>query len=58
METLLIITKLTFLFIAVMLTSINIAKATYKDDISSSNFFLMTVGIVGFIALQFDLWKL
>lgn len=58
MDIILIVVKLTFLFIAIMLTSINITKVIYKDDISASNFFLMAVGVAGFITLQFDLWRL
>ena len=47
--------KIIFLFIAVWMTLVNTGKMWYKHAIPFLNFLLQTVGIVGFIVLQFNL---
>lgn len=49
--------KILFLFIGV-LYSINVsARVRYKSNISASHMIMMTVGIVGFVVLQFNLYQ-
>ena len=48
--------KVLFLFLGVLFSSTNLAKVYYKEVIPSGNFFLMTLGIVGFIVLQYGLY--
>ena len=47
--------KIVFLFIATYFTIVNIGRVCENMDISPSNILLQTIGIVGFIALQFNL---
>lgn len=47
--------KIAFLFVAVWFTIINTARAMCKQDLPPANIFVQTVGIVGFIVMQFDL---
>lgn len=49
--------KLICLFMAVFLGIITVAKMVYRDDISVQMFFLLTVSIVGFVVIQFELYK-
>lgn len=50
-----VILKIVFLFLAVWMTSVNLARLAYKNDIRGGHLFLMAIGIVGFIVLQFNL---
>ena len=47
--------KIIFLFIAVWMTLVNTANIWCKHAVPILNFLLQTVGIVGFIVLQFNL---
>lgn len=58
MDYILMTLKILFLFLAVRYTFVNLGQMYYKNTIPSGNTFWMAVGIVGFIVLQFDLWKL
>lgn len=49
------ILKLLFLSVAIFFTLVNTAKVFAKNSIPSVNFVYQTIGIVGFIALQFSL---
>jgi hypothetical protein len=49
------IVKVVALFIAVLFTLTNIVRVLYKNDIPVGNFLAMSIGIVVFIVLQFDL---
>lgn len=49
----LLVGKIIFLFIGVWFTLINVAKFTSRQSISAINFIIQTIGIVGFIVLQF-----
>jgi len=44
--------KLSFLFIAVFFTTVNISRIFYKQQIFPINFILQSIGITGFIWLQ------
>lgn len=47
--------KITFLFLAVWFSIINVGKIIYKDEVGAFNILIWAIGIVGFIALQFNL---
>ena len=47
--------KIVFLFIAIYFTIVNTGRVCENMDINPSNILLQTIGIVGFIALQFNL---
>jgi len=48
--------KIAFLFLGIFFSIVNFAKMTRKsEEISSISFILQTIGIVGFITLQFKL---
>lgn len=49
----LLLLKIAFLFTGIFFTVVNASRAYYKNVIPSSNFFLQTIGITGFIVLQF-----
>ena len=49
------ILKIIFLFIAVWMTLVNTGNIWYKHGVPTLNLLLQTVGIVGFIVLQFNL---
>ena len=49
------ILKIIFLFIGVWMTLVNTGKIWCRHAVSTLNFLLQTVGIVGFIVLQFNL---
>ena len=49
------ILKIIFLFIAVWMTLVNTGNIWCKHAVPTLNFLLQTVGIVGFIVLQFNL---
>ena len=49
------ILKLLFLSVAIFFTLVNTAKVLGKNAIPAINFVYQTIGIVGFIALQFSL---
>lgn len=49
----LIILKVLFLFMSTLFISVNSAKLYSKSDIPSSNFVLMSIGIVGFISITY-----
>jgi hypothetical protein len=48
----LIILKAIFLFIAILFTIANIIRVIFKNDIPVTNTVLQTIGITGFIVLQ------
>ena len=50
------ILKIVFLFLAVWLTIINSGKIANKHGVSSRNILLQTIGIVGFVVIQFGLY--
>lgn len=52
---LIVILKLLFLFLATWLGFVNLAIVYYKNDVPPYNILIMSIGIVGFIALQFGL---
>jgi hypothetical protein len=52
-----IILRMVLLFIGVWFTIINTSRLTQGNGVSASNLFYQSVGIVGFIILQFELWK-
>jgi hypothetical protein len=58
MEVILMLTilKIIFLFIGVLYLSSVILKARYKTNVPSEQIFIMVLGIVGFIVLQFKLY--
>lgn len=45
--------KVIFLFIAIMFTFVNVMRTISKNDVPSLNFALQSIGITGFITLQF-----
>lgn len=47
--------KIIFLFLGVWFTIVNFTKMVGRNDIPSFNFILQSIGIVGFLVLQFDL---
>lgn len=47
--------KIAFLFMAVWFTVVNTSRVMCKQDIPPANFLVQTIGIVGFIVMQFDL---
>ena len=47
--------KIIFLCLAVYWTLINFGRLYYKANIPALNFVIQTIGIVGFIVLQFNL---
>lgn len=47
--------KILFLFIAIYMTILNIVKVHYKNDLGFINIGLQTIGIIGFIILQFNI---
>ena len=49
------ILKIIFLFLAVFWTLVNFGRLYYKVSIPALNFVIQTIGIVGFIVLQFNL---
>lgn len=49
--------KVTFLFLGVWFTIININRAVYKSKLSGKNLFIQAVGIVGFVVMQFNLYE-
>lgn len=49
------ITKITFLFIAIIMTLSYAGKLAYKEDIPLVNLVWQTIGIVGFVTMQFNL---
>lgn len=53
----LIIIKLMCLFLGVWWSIVNFAKICIKDKIPAGNFLLQTIGIVGFIIIQFKLFQ-
>jgi hypothetical protein len=52
MHELIVFIKFICLFCGIAFGFINIAKAIYRQNISSNNNFLMAAGIAGFITLQ------
>lgn len=50
------ILKIMFLFFAVLYTIANLTKIKYKNDIPSGNILFQTIGIIGFIVIQFNLY--
>jgi hypothetical protein len=48
-----LISKIIFLFLAVLYGLEIVVKSRYKSTIYASHIVLMTIGIVGFIVLQF-----
>lgn len=54
---LLVIIKLSLLLVGFVFLSANFVKVIYKNNIPSSNILLMSIGIIGFIVLQFELYK-
>lgn len=51
----LIIIKLICLLFAVWFGFINVSKVIYGHSIPSMNIFIMSLGIVGFVSIQFNL---
>lgn len=49
------ILKVTFLFLGVWWTIVNTARFLRKNDIPGFNFFLQSVGIVGFVVMHFNM---
>ena len=47
--------KIIFLIIAIYFTIVNTGRVCENMDISPLNILLQTIGIVGFVALQFNL---
>jgi len=52
MHDLILVGKMISLFIAIAFGFINIAKVTYRQDISEANNYLMSAGITIFVTLQ------
>lgn len=50
-----LILKCMFLFIGVWFSIINYGRMKFKNDISTINYLLQALGIVGFIILHFNL---
>lgn len=50
------ILKIIFLFMAVAYSFTNIARIIVKQNIPPINVYVMSIGIVGFIVLQFKLF--
>ena len=50
------ILKIGFLFLAVWFTIINTSKIISKNGVSGENILLQTIGIVGFVVIQFGLY--
>ena len=50
-----IILKIVFLFLAILMSLINFSRINYRMDVPSLNFVLQSIGIVGFIVIQFNL---
>jgi len=53
----LITLKIICLFLAIWLGFINLGKLKYRHAIPPMNFLIMTIGIVGFVVIQFNLWR-
>jgi hypothetical protein len=49
--------KLIFLFMAVFFTLVNTARLFRKEAVYPFNFICQAVGIVGFVVIQFELWR-
>lgn len=49
------ILKVIFLFLAVMMTISNIGKLIYKSNIDAGSVIWQSIGIVGFVVIQFNL---
>lgn len=49
------IIKIIFLIVAVFFTLVNTSRAANKQSVPFVNFATQTIGIVGFIVLQFNL---
>lgn len=54
---LLITMKIVFLFLAVWWSSVNVGRVIYKQKVPAINVFIMAIGIVGFVTIQFGLYK-
>lgn len=52
-----IIFKILFLFVGVLYGTSFFAKAVHKNDIETPMIVIFTVGIVGFLVMQFNLWS-
>lgn len=50
------IIKLVCLFLAIMFTTINVMRVFYKQTIPALNIIIQTVGIFGFVVIQFHLY--
>lgn len=48
--------KIMFLFLAVFFGAINIGKTIYGQNLPGGNLIFMTVGIVGFIVIQYEMY--
>lgn len=48
--------KIAFLFLAVWFTLVNAGRVYYKNSMPAMNTFWQSVGIVGFVVLQFKLY--
>lgn len=53
----LMIIKLVCMFLGILFSIVNITRAYGKNDIPSMNFIYQTIGIVGFIVIQFKLYQ-
>lgn len=53
----LIIAKIICLVFAVWFGTVNAIKTIYKADIPAFNVFIMSIAIVGFVVIQFGLYK-
>lgn len=53
----LIILKIICLFLAIWLGFVNITQVIWKQTIPFLNMMLMAFGIVGFVIIQFNLWR-
>ena len=50
------ILKIGFLFLGIMFTCVNFSRLFYKQHLPMANFLYQTLGIVGFLVIQFKLY--
>jgi len=53
----LIVLKIIFLFLGVRWTIVNVGKMLYKQRVPSTNILYQTIGIVGFVVIQFNMFQ-
>jgi hypothetical protein len=58
MITIMVTLKALFLLFGVWFTIINTTRVYGKFGVSAGNFLFQAIGIVGFLFIQFEMWKM